>query len=188
MCCARAAILRNWIFATRNLYRGAIEKLARGAPLTEVQIAQAAIAATRQQDAGVEERARDPGYHLIAAGRRAFEAVIGYRPSIWTRAGRFNTAVGALDYISGVVFTSALVLGAALVALDASTVFGSRLPLFALLGVIPAIDMAVSGFEPHRHASHRRHHPACAGAARGIPATLRTMVVVPTLLTAQAYR
>jgi cyclic beta-1,2-glucan synthetase len=172
-------------FATRNLYRGAIEKLARGAPLTEVQIAQAAIAATRQQDAGVEERARDPGYHLIAAGRRAFEAVIGYRPSIWTRAGRFNTAVGALDYISGVVFTSALVLGAALVALDASTVFGSRLPLFALLGVIPAIDMAVSVL--NRIVTRRIDATILPALAlrEGIPATLRTMVVVPTLLTAQ---
>ena len=172
-------------FATRNLYRGAIEKLARGAPLTEVQIAQAAIAATRQQDAGVEERARDPGYHLIAAGRRAFEAVIGYRPSIWTRAGRFNTTVGALDYISGVAFTSAVVLGAALVALDASTVFGSRLPLFALLGVIPAIDMAVAVL--NRIVTRRIDATILPALAlrEGIPASLRTMVVVPTLLTAQ---
>ena len=169
-------------FATRNLYRGAIEKLARGAPLTEVQIAAAAVAATRQQDPGVEARARDPGYHLIAAGRRAFEAVIGYRPSIWTRAGRFNTTVGALDYISGVMFTSTLVLAAALVALDASTVFGSRLPLFALLGVIPAIDMAVAVL--NRIVTRRIDATILPALALrdGIPASLRTMVVVPTLL------
>ena len=55
-------------FATRNLYRGAIEKLARGAPLTEVLIAQAALDAAAA-DCRTSARARDPGYHLIAAGR-----------------------------------------------------------------------------------------------------------------------
>ena len=172
-------------FATRNLYRSAIEKLARGSRLTEVQIAQAAVAATRQQDAGVEERARDPGYHLIASGRRAFEAVIGYRPSIWTRAGRINTAIGALDYIGGVVVMGAVVLAAALLALDASAVFGSRLPLFALLGVIPALDAAVALL--NRVVTRRFDATILPALAlrEGVPASLRTMVVVPTLLTSK---
>jgi cyclic beta-1,2-glucan synthetase len=170
-------------FATRNLYRSAIEKLARGSRLTEVQIAQAAVAATQQQDASVEERARDPGYHLIASGRRAFEAVIAYRPSIWSRAGRFNTTVGAIDYIGGVVFSSAVILALALLALDASTVFGSPLPLFALLGVIPAIDMAVALL--NRLVTRRIDATILPALAlrEGVPAALRTMVVVPTLLT-----
>jgi cyclic beta-1,2-glucan synthetase len=170
-------------FATRNLYRSAIEKLARGSRLTEVQIAQAAVAATQQQDVSVEERARDPGYHLIASGRRAFEAVIGYRPSIWSRAGRFNTTVGAIDYIGGVVFSSAVILALALLALDASTVFGSPLPLFALLGVIPAIDMAVALL--NRSVTRRIDATILPALAlrEGVPAALRTMVVVPTLLT-----
>jgi cyclic beta-1,2-glucan synthetase len=170
-------------FGTRNLYRGAIEKLARGSTLTELQIAQAAVAATRQQDPGVAPRARDPGYHLIAGGRSAFEPVIGYRPSIWTRAGRFNTTIGAVDYIGGVIFTSALVLASALLALDASTVLGSPLPLFALLGVIPAIDAAVALL--NRVVTRRIDATALPALAlrAGVPSELRTMIVVPTLLT-----
>jgi len=170
-------------FGTRNLYRGAIEKLARGSTLTEVQIAQAAIAATQQQDQSVEARARDPGYHLIAGGRSAFEAVIGYRPSIWTRAGRFNTTVGALDYIGGVVLASAVVLAASLLALDASVILGSRLPLFALLGVIPAVDAAVAIL--NRVVTRRIDATTLPALAlrEGVPPQLRTMVVVPTLLT-----
>jgi cyclic beta-1,2-glucan synthetase len=172
-------------FATRNLYRGAIEKLARGSNLTEVQIAQAAVAATQQQDASVQERARDPGYHLIASGRRAFEAVIAYRSSIWTRAARFNTTVGAIDYIGGVVLSSFVILAASLLALDASTVFGSPLPLFALLGVIPAIDTAVALL--NRVVTRRIDATILPALAlrEGVPASLRTMVVVPTLLTAK---
>ena len=172
-------------FATRNLYRSAIEKLARGSTLTEVQIAQAAVAAAQEQDASVEARARDPGYHLIAAGRCAFETTVGYRPSIWTRAGRFNTTVGALDYIGGVVLASAVVLAASLLALDASAVFGSRLPVFALLGVIPAIDAAVALL--NRVVTRRIGATILPALAlrEGVPSHLRTMIVVPTLLTAK---
>ena len=172
-------------FATRNLYRRAIEKLARGSKLTEVQIAQAAVAATQQQDASVEQRARDPGYHLIAAGRRAFEAVVGYRPPIWARIGRFNTTIGALDYLGGVLLTSTLILLTSLLALDASTVFGSVLPLFALLGVVPAIDVAVALW--NRDVTRRIDATILPALAlrEGVPATLRTMIVVPTLLTTQ---
>ena len=172
-------------FATRNLYRGAIEKLARGSALTEVQIAQAAVAAARQQDAAVAARARDPGYHLIAAGRRAFEAAIAYRPSLWTLAGHFNTTVGALDYIGGVVLISAAVLAAALLALDASAALGSRLPLFALLGLIPAVDSAVALL--NRAVTRRIDATTLPALAlrEGVPPQLRTMIVVPTLLTSK---
>ena len=173
-------------FATRNLYRGAIEKLARGSRLTEVEIAQAAVIATQRQDASVAARARDPGYHLIAAGRPAFEAAVGYRTSIWTRAGRFNTAIGALDYIGGVVLMSAVVLSAALLTLDARVGLGSRFTLFALLGLIPAIDTAVAVL--NRIVTRRIGAtilPALALRA-GVPAELRTMIVVPTLLTTKA--
>ena len=170
-------------FGTRNLYRGAIEKLARGSKVTEVQIAHAAVAATQQQDPGVAARARDPGYHLIAGGRSAFESVIGYRTSFWTRAGSFNTTVGALDYIFGVVLASTVVLSAALLALNASTVFGSRLPLFALLGVIPAIDAAVALL--NRAVTRRIDATALPALALrdGVPVQLRTIIVVPSLLT-----
>src|SRR2546430_11729565 len=76
-------------FPTRNLYRTAIEELARGSKLTEMEIAQAALLAAsglarEQQGGGVHHhgggtdgRKRDPGYHLIAGGRRAFEAAGG---------------------------------------------------------------------------------------------------------------
>src|SRR5690606_21261430 len=71
-------------FATRDLYRKAIEHLARGAHMTEVQVAQAAIKAAAAATAGAgdddAERVGDPGYHLLAHGRSALEARIGYAP------------------------------------------------------------------------------------------------------------
>jgi cyclic beta-1,2-glucan synthetase len=173
-------------FATRNLYRGAIEKLARGSKLTQVQIAQAAVAAAQRQDDGVDTRARDPGYHLIAAGRRAFESAIGYRSSIWSRAGRFNTTVGAVDYIGGVILIAAFILSFALLALDTTVVVGARLALFALLGVIPALDAAVALL--NRAVTRRIEATILPALALrdGVSPELRTMIAVPTLLSTKS--
>src|SRR5947207_887611 len=54
-------------FPSRDLYRRAIEQLARGSNRTELEIAQAALSAAGKAVAG---RELDPGYYLIAAGRR----------------------------------------------------------------------------------------------------------------------
>ena len=76
---------RDMDFPTRNLYRSAIEELARGSKRTETrrraQRGPGGKASRSAAGAGVvEERRGDPGYHLLAGGRRAFEAAIGFRP------------------------------------------------------------------------------------------------------------
>ncbi len=59
---------RDMDFPTRNLYRSAIEDLARGASRTELDVARYAVLAAAQATlcaAGVEaDRRGDPGYHL----------------------------------------------------------------------------------------------------------------------------
>ncbi len=80
-------------FASRDLYRRAIEQLSRGSTLTELAIARAALSAGDgfgAVDAGDAERRRDPGYHLIGTGRRVFEKAVGYRASRWSSVGRFK--------------------------------------------------------------------------------------------------
>jgi hypothetical protein len=72
--------------ATRNLYRSAIEDLARGSQRTETEIATAALA--RADTAGdANRRTADPGYYLVARGRREFERSLGYRAPLrdWPR-------------------------------------------------------------------------------------------------------
>ena len=76
---------RDMDFPTRNLYRSAIEELARGADRTELDVARAAVQAAKhaprvRRQASRQIAAADPGYHLLAGGRRAFEAAIGFRP------------------------------------------------------------------------------------------------------------
>src|SRR5216684_475699 len=73
-------------FASRNLYRRAIEELSRGSRYSELEIAERAAAAAKRHAAEgpakhgpMTERERDPGYYLISAGRRTFEQELEFR-------------------------------------------------------------------------------------------------------------
>ncbi|HEX5611709.1 MAG TPA: glucoamylase family protein, partial [Burkholderiales bacterium] len=169
-------------FATRNLYRSAIEELARGAPLTELEIARAALAAA---SGAKPDRERDPGYHLIARGRRSFEVSIGFRAPVrhWLR--RFNAAIGIAGYVASVALVTAILLALPLLALALGGVAGSSLALLALLGVIPSIDAAMALVN---RSVMRGVDAATLPALElrdGVPAHSRTMVAVPMLLTTQ---
>jgi len=77
-------------FPTRNLYRSAIEELARGSGQTEIETAREVVRAAakdRSAPSGMDnERRGDPGYHLLAGGRNAFERAIGYRSPLGGQA------------------------------------------------------------------------------------------------------
>jgi cyclic beta-1,2-glucan synthetase len=180
-------------FPTRNLYRSAIEELARGSKLTELEIARAALLAANdperreQQDGdGTGCRERDPGYHLIAAGRRAFEATIGFRAPLWSWPGRFNATIGIDGYIRGVIMVAAIVLFLPLFALAGLGIGGGWLGLLALFGLIPAIDAAMALV--NRGVTRGFGATILPGLdlRGGVPSHLRTMVAVPILLTTQA--
>jgi cyclic beta-1,2-glucan synthetase len=176
-------------FASRDLYRGAIEQLARGSNQTELAIASAALSAGRTLIAAdapdVTDRRRDPGYHLIGAGRRAFEAAVGYRVSRWRSLGGFSNREAG-DYISAIALLTCMVLILPLTLLHAWGVSVSRLVLLAMLGMVPSIDAAIALV--NRAVTRGLGATILPGLAlrEGIPANLRTMIVVPALLTARA--
>src|SRR3989454_7686040 len=121
-----------------------------------MEIAQAALLAAsglarEQQGGGVHHcgggtdgRKRDPGYHLIAGGRRAFEAAVGFRAPIRNWLRRFNVTIGIGGYVGSVIMVAAILLSLPLFAL---AVRGGRdwwaSPL-SLLWVIPSIDVAMA--------------------------------------------
>jgi cyclic beta-1,2-glucan synthetase len=176
-------------FASRDLYRGAIEQLARGSSQTELAIASAALLAGRTLVAtdttDLTDRRRDPGYHLIGAGRPAFEATVGYRVSRWRSLGGFSNREAG-DYISAIALLTCMVLIPPLTLLHAWGVSISRLVLMAILGMVPSIDAAIALV--NRAVTRGLGATILPGLAlrEGIPAHLRTMVVVPALLTARA--
>ncbi len=190
-------------FPTRNLYRCAIEELARGSNLTELQIAHAALAAAsapqartaahdeRRCAAGCGERdadvrSRDPGYHLFAGGRRAFEAKVGFRVPLGNWPRRLNAASGIAGYIADVLAFAAILLCVPLILLAGNGVDGWWLALLALLGLIPAIDAGMALV--NRCVTGEIGATILPGMElrEGVPSQFRTLVAVPILLTTQA--
>ncbi len=182
---SRSTTFRGMDFPTRNLYRNAIEHLARGARLDETEIAGRAVARAEEEDrtSPSGDRQCDPGYSLIAGGRRSFEQSIGFRLSLGAWIGRICRDLGLIWYGGCVVGLAALLLLAPLWALSTLAVSGAWLLLLGCLGIVPASDAAV--------ACVNRFSTWAFGASPlperdlrgGIPASLRTLVVVPTLLT-----
>ena len=175
-------------FPSRDLYRRAIEQLARGSRQTELAIASASLStgdASEPIDREDAERRADPGYHLIGPGRHAFERSVGFRVSRWSSAGRFSTH-GAGEYIAAVAAIAAIVLLLPLLEMRKWGIGDSWLWLLALLGMFPASDAAVALV--NRAITQRRGATILPGLSlrEGIPAHLRTMVVMPTLLTTRA--
>lgn len=115
-------------FHTRNLYRSAIETLSRGAALSELDIVDHVLAAARTAraatvDAVEVERLGDSGYHLIAAGRPAFERAIGFRLPARLRLARCNSGLGIGGYVGMIgLATLAFLVGAIFALLPASEV------------------------------------------------------------------
>ncbi|HGP4172665.1 TPA: glucoamylase family protein [Pseudomonas aeruginosa] len=177
-------------FPTRNLYRSAIEQLARSAPLSELAIAEQALAKARSTAAPgiLGEHWSEPGYHLIGGGRRAFEAHIGFRspPSLWL--GRLGGRLGILGYVGATLLLSGLLLGVTVYVLQVPGLGDGGWQWLALVGAL---------FVPFSEAAVALVNRAVTGGVRaailpgleladGIPEELRTLVVVPTLLGGEA--
>ncbi len=178
-------------FATRNLYRSAIEQLARGCALSELDIAGHALrACVRAPDQPAEaaqaERIADPGYHLIAEGRRAFERAIDFKPPLRLAITRLHIRLGMGGYVAAILLLAASLLMLSLWAVSGVGVTVGWLALIALAAFIPATEVATALV--NRMISWSFGAIALPGLALrdGVPPSLRTLIAVPTLLTGQA--
>jgi len=173
-------------FATRTLYRSAVEELARGSVHCELDVARLAVAAAAapHPELPMTERSRrsDAGYFLVAGGRRDFEASIGFRKfRIWparvTAIMKFNAYSAAISAVS------LMLIGAAAWILAAAGEGGVEICLLAALGAMSAIDVAVALV--NRFVTLFVRAVALPGLALldGVPADSRTIVVMPTMLT-----
>ena len=66
---AGAGVFPEMDFSTRNLYRSAIEELARGSDRTEIEIARRAVLATEQATYTRERGGRPPGRSWLSSSR-----------------------------------------------------------------------------------------------------------------------
>ena len=137
-------------FATRTLYRSAVEELARGSTHTELQDRRRRRCKRRRAsgpDSATRTSARrgDPGYHLLTGGRRAFEAALAFRRLAAAMAWRGSIVrSGIAGYIGAIAVVALILLALPLYALADAGLSLALLSALATLGAIPAIDAAVA--------------------------------------------
>jgi cyclic beta-1,2-glucan synthetase len=176
-------------FVTRDRYRRAIEELARYSPHDEREIARRAVFQAKRvwgeaQASGdaTADRRTYPGYYLIANGRVAFEQELGFRMPIKTRLRRAYLTNATSRYLATIAIVSGLILTLFLSGSGAAEVGVAGLLLVGLLALVPASDLAIALV--NREVTELlgpRVLPRLA-LRDGLPADLRTLVVVPTLL------
>ena len=176
-------------FPTRDRYRHAIEELSRGSARSEIEVARSAIAAANRAaeesriDDAATSRRHDPGYYLIADGRRAFEREIGFRAPLKDWLKRTETATGILGYLGFIAVLTVLILSLPLLLAAHAGGGGLTLALLMVLALVPATDLAVALVNRDLTRHHKPELLPGLELRDGVPPSLRTMVAVPTLLT-----
>ena len=160
-------------FPSRTLYRKAVEELARGCSSDELKVAQQSL------DLG----GVDPGLHLIGTGRFAFETRLNFKPSLLRQIRMAIKSAGLKAYLSAITLTTlaALIVGFALL-LQENPSAGQLISLM-ILAVLPASEFGLSIV--NYCVTRLMDASVLPGLAlrEGVPTPLRTLVVVPALLT-----
>jgi len=176
-------------FPTRDLYRRAIEDLARGSGRQEIEVAESALrearraaAEVRSQDDTVSARQQDPGYYLIGKGRPIPEAAIDFHVTLKGWFARANTAAGISAYIA-VVATVAVIIVMLMLLWDVERDGYWALLGLTLLALIPASEAAMALVNCGATNRFKAITLPSLELSGGVPSSLRTAIVVPTLLT-----
>jgi cyclic beta-1,2-glucan synthetase len=167
-------------FATRDDYRAQIEQLSRGSGRSEIEVARTAVRLAR--DNGAEA---DPGYYIVARGRRELERRLEYRVPFTVRLRRAYRAQAMLGYLGGIATLTGLVLGGLLMLTWTAGAAAWTLVLLGILGLVPASCIAVDLVHRLVPVLLPPKLLPKLELAKGVPRELRTLVVVPTLLTHQ---
>jgi cyclic beta-1,2-glucan synthetase len=179
-------------FATRDYYRHAIEDLSRGTSHSEIEIAWRTVQRAKRSSAKLQgdkkesvDRHADPGFYLITQGRLAFERELGFRVPWRRRLLRLYVRAAVPGYLGTIFLTTAIVLVLPLLRARDLGITAWHLMLLGLLAAIPASDLAIALINRTVTDLLGPRTLPRLELRDGIPEHLRTIVVIPTLLTGQ---
>ena len=182
-----AGFYKQMTFATRDRYRHVVEQVAKRARLEQASVAKVAIdlALSNDRTGESDSRRAHVGYFLIDQGRAELERAIGYRPTPGERVYRWVLRHPYSVFGGGILVATVLLLWLTWRVMGSVSWGAAALAL--LIAFIPANDVAISVVNqlvttllpPHTLAKLDFSEEATGG--RGIPAELRTAVVIPTL-------
>jgi cyclic beta-1,2-glucan synthetase len=183
------AVLRNqsayatFNFSTRDLYRHAIEDLARGSTHSEMDVARHALSAAQRAAARTTGHECEPGYYLVAEGRPQLERQLAYRIPWNQRFARWTRTAGVLGYAGGIALLSAAALAAWYGLVGAPHPNPMLAAATVVLAFIAATDTATAVVNLWVGRFCQPNPLPGLELTDGVPAELRTIVALPVLLT-----
>ena len=177
-----AGVYSRMDFRSRDRYRHAIEELSKPTGDEQLRVALKSIERARDVAASAPQ-ARDAhvGDHLIGHGRRAFEESLRWVPRPGARVRRLFFRWATPVYLGTIALGVAILVGGAVGYAILHGWRGWALALLVLLTLVPASELVIqivqrviSRLIPPRRLPRFE--------LDGVPASARTMVIVPTIL------
>ena len=172
-------------FATRDRYRHVVEKAAKSSLRSESEVARQAIQLAQEGAAqkGDDDRAAHVGFYLIDAGLAQLERMVEVRLSPAEVLRKICRRFPLLLYGGAIVLLTAVFAGGFAAKTYAGGLRGWALGLVGMLLLLCASHLAVALVNWLATLLATPHPLPRMDFSKGIPADLRTLVVIPTLLT-----
>ena len=178
-----AGVYAGMDFATRDVYRHTVERIARRSPLTELAVASLALQLARDQAAHPDDRRTHVGFFLLDKGVESLEHHAKMRHSLRSLLAQGTRRHPLTCYLGGILLTTLLVaLPLIIWAWPHEGALTSR-GLFALLTFLSASQLGVSLVNWFATLFVKPVPLPRLNFSQGIPKAHATLVTVPTLLT-----
>nr|MDK2851248.1 cyclic beta,2-glucan synthetase [Candidatus Cloacimonadota bacterium] len=172
-------------FTTRDNYRHIIEKLARSSHSSEMEVAQAAIdlAQNSATNKGGDDRTAHVGFYLIDKGLTKLQQSIKAHIPLTEQLGKFCHKYPTLLYVGSILLLTTFFTGCLVMKAYIDGLQGWALFLLGLLLFIGTAQLAVALVNWMATMLSKPLLLPRLDFSKGIPADLRTLVVIPTMLT-----
>jgi cyclic beta-1,2-glucan synthetase len=170
-------------FATRDHYRHVVEEIARHSDSSEGEVAGKAVQLARESRDRKDSHAGHVGFYLIGEGRPALERAVAMRRSIARSLRSMGRQHSLPLYFGALLAATALITGIFTANTLAHGVRGSALALVSILAFIVASQFVITVLNWLMTRLATPDLLPRMDFSQGIPSALRTLVVVPTMLT-----
>lgn len=177
-------------FTTRDRYRHVVERISKSCDLSETEVAQNAIALAQQNKNGDpnSKRKEHVGYYLIDKGLAETEQASGMRDTLHLKINRATAKMPVFIYIFSIVFL-AFVFAAGIFYIAFNDVhYGWKiLTVVGILSFFGCLQLAVSLVNWLSTIWVQPQLLPRMDYSKGIPKECRSLVVIPTMLSSEAY-
>ncbi|MBN1382544.1 MAG: cyclic beta 1-2 glucan synthetase [Deltaproteobacteria bacterium] len=174
-------------FSTRDRYRHIVEKIARQCRFSESEVAHTAISLAQEgADANSgDHREAHVGFYLIDKGMSQLEQSLEVRYSPSERFQRLSRRFPLLVYLGTITGLTTIFAGGVLAKGHIGTLPGWAMALIIVLNILSVSQLAVALVNWLATLLATPHLLPRMDFSKGIPTELRTLIVVPTMLTSK---